>query len=309
MATASSLDVCMVTLPNKWVDARAFEGALCAGGQAYGPHIKSVVVEFPEDCKLMIDVAIRLLSLCNHLKACSKDVRLFFSPNGDLRGYLNRMGFFDHLSRDVDVLPFRPFFSGANIHRGSNRALVEIERIDCRMPVDQSLAPRLAETVERACAKRSDAKDVGFASFNIFSELIKNVFEHSHASADAYAALQTYTGGNRLTVTVSDSGIGMMGSLRPTLVGTDMHALSNVDLLVEMFRRGVSSKHEGKRGLGLMSSAKHAIQFRADLDVRLHHQRVLLKPSNDIYSPHMAYSQTDLPLLQGTHVSFSFKLD
>ena len=55
-------------------------------------------------------------------------------------------------------------------------------------------------------------------------------------------------------------------------------------------------------------SAKHAIGFRADLDVRLLNQRVLLKPSNNEYQPNMAYSQEQLPLLWGTHIAFSFKL-
>ena len=306
MATRASLAECTIELPTGWVDSWKFESALIKCGDALGAMYSIIIIKIPAGCKLMIDVVIRLLSFCNQAIACTKRVRLEFT--GDTMGYLNRMGFFDHLAPAAEVLPSRPFYSGAAIHRGGNRALVEIEKFSGTDTVERNLVPRLVAAVERGCAARSDVKQIGDAMFSIFGELIKNVYDHSQTSLDAFAALQTYPQGNRLTVAVSDSGIGIMRSLRPTLNGGRWDNLSDADLLVEIFREGISSKPEDKRGLGLKSSAKHAIGFKADLDVRLLNQRVLLKPSNDQYQPNMAYSQEQLPLLLGTHIAFSFKL-
>ena len=307
MATYATLAECTLELPAGWVNAWKFEKALVRCGDALGRMFTTIVIKIPVGCKLMIDVIIRLLSFCNQAVACTKRVRLEFA--GDTMGYLNRMGFFDHLAPAAEVSPYRPFLSGAAIHRGGNSGLVEIERFSRTNVVERDLVPRLVAAVERGCAARSDAKQIGDAMFSIFGELVKNVYDHSETSLDAYAALQTYPQGNRLTVAVSDSGIGIMKSLRPTLKGGRWDNLSDVDLLVEIFREGISSKPEDKRGLGLKSSAKHAIGFKADLDVRLLNQRVLLKPSNNQYQPNMAYSQDQLPLLWGTHIAFSFKLD
>ena len=306
MATCLSLAECTIELPNGWVNSRTFETALIKCGDALGSTYSMVIIKIPANCKLMIDVIIRLLSFCNQAVACTKRVRLEFS--GDTMGYLNRMGFFDHLASAAEVSPSRPFFSGAVIHRGGNRGLVEIEKFSGTDAVERDLVPRLVAAVERGCAARSDVKQIGDAMFSIFGELVKNVYDHSQTSLDAFAALQTYPQGNRLTVAVSDSGIGIMRSLRPTLKGGRWGNLSDVDLLVEIFREGISSKPECNRGLGLKSCAKHAIGFKADLDVRLLNQRVVLKPSNNQYQPNMAYSQEQLPLLWGTHIAFSFKL-
>lgn len=300
---------CTVELPGNWVDAWKFEKALVRCGDALGAMYSTIVIKVPVGCSLMIDVIIRLLSFCNQASACTKRVRLEFADGGNAMGYLNRIGFFDHLATAVEVSPARPVYSGAAIHRGGNRGLVEIERFSRTNAVDQQLVPRLVTAVERGCAARADVRQIGDAMYSIFGELVKNVYDHSETSLDAYAALQTYPQGNRLTVAVSDSGIGIMKSLRPTLTGGRWDNLSDVDLVVEIFREGISSKPEDKRGMGLKSSARHAIGFRADLDVRLLNQRVLLKPSNNEYQPNMAYSQDRLPLLWGTHIAFSFKLD
>ena len=308
MATALSLTECTLELPDGcWVDAQKFERALRRCGNALGAAYTSIVIRVPAGCSLMIDVIVRLLSFCNQLAACTKRVRIEFADPKAAMGYLNRMGFFLHLSQAVEVLPYRPAFSGT-AYRGGNRSLVEIERFSRQSGADINLVPRLAAAIKRGCATRADAKAIEGASFRIFTELVENVFEHSQTSLDAYAALQTYPAGNRLTVAVSDSGIGLMQSLRPTLRGGPLDNMSDVDLLVEIFRQGISSKGAGKRGLGLMTSAAHAMQFKADLDVRLLNQRVLLKPSNHHYQPSMAYSQDGLPLLWGTHIAFSLKL-
>jgi anti-sigma regulatory factor (Ser/Thr protein kinase) len=260
----------------------------------------------------MIDVVIRLLSFCNQLIMTTRRVRLEFADGeSGVMGYLDRMGFFDFLSPLVEVRPTKPCLSGARIHRGANRGLVEIERFSAGQSADRQLVPRLATTAERCCASRSDARQIKGAIFEIFGALVDNVFQHSgEQRLDAFAALQAYPKGDRLTVTVSDSGVGIMGSLRPALVAkrSTLNELSDVDLLVEIFREGISSLDDEKRGLGLKASARAAVKFKADLDVRLPQQRVVLKPANGQYRSNTAYSQEGLPLLWGTHISFSLNL-
>jgi hypothetical protein len=311
MATLAYPADYVLDLPACWVNARKFETALLRCGDALGAAFSRVVIRFPAGCKLMIDVVIRLLSFCNQIIATTRRLRLEFAGGeAGIMGYLNRMGFFDHLSRETEVLPNRPSYSGALIHRGGNRGLVEIARFSRSSGADSNLVPQLAQAIKRGCASRNDVTEIADASFNIFSELVGNVFEHSRTELDAYAALQTYEAGNQVMVAVSDSGVGLMDTLRPALKAKNdpLCRLGDVDLLVEIFRKGISSLDDDRRGLGLMSSARHAMRFKADLDVRLLRHRVLLKPANDEYRPSTAYSQDNLPLLWGTHIAFSLKL-
>lgn len=311
MATLAYPLECTVRLPDGWINAQRFERALLTCGDALGRPFSTVVVRIAPGCSLMIDVVIRLLSFCNQVIACSKRVRLEFLGGGEgVMGYLDRMGFFDCLSRDAEVTPHRPLFSGASLHRGGNRGLVEIERFNGNIPADRSLPDKLARAVERGCSSRQDGSQAAHAIANIIGELVSNVADHSGTSLDAFAVLQTYTNGNRVTLAVSDSGRGIMGTLRPALImrGSPLAELKETDLLVEIFRQGLSSHEEDNRGMGLKTSARSAIRYRADLDVRLLNQRVLLKPSGNAYRPNWAFSQEALPLLGGTHISFSLDL-
>jgi len=299
---------CVITLPSHWVNAQKLEHALLRSGNPHGSENFSVIVRLPNGCKLMIDATVRLLCLINQLEVTTKRVRLEFGSDGDLIGYLDRMGFFDNLAASVEVLPGRPAYSAAMIHHGGNRGLVEIARINKDVR-DDTLPSRLAETAERSCGSRADAKELGGAVWTIFAELVANVFDHSDTSLDGYAALQTYTGGNKLSVAVSDSGLGIMRTLRPSLQAESprLAGLSDVDLLVEVFRQGLS-RHGADRGCGLKGSAAKAMKYRAELDVRLPNQRVLLTPARGAFEANTAYCQDNLPLLWGTHISFSLEL-
>lgn len=121
---------CVIRFPGNWVDASKFEAALRASGGPLTAQTDAGFV-FPINCKIMVDSGIRLLSLVNQLAYDRRHVRLEFEEGeAGTMGYLNRMGFFDHLAHDVEVKPCRPLYSGANLHRGSNAALVEIARIN-----------------------------------------------------------------------------------------------------------------------------------------------------------------------------------
>jgi hypothetical protein len=300
---------CVVRFPAQWVDASRFETAL---RNSCGPHDANtfqVSFEFPTNCKVMVDAAIRLLSLVNQLASTTRRVCLDFEEGeSGTMGYLNRMGFFDHLAPEVEVLPARPSYSAAQIHRGGSTALVEIARInkDAR---DEDLPTRLTDAMMCSCAGRADASELEGAAWTIFAELIDNIFAHSCTRLDGYAALQVYSGGNRLSVAVSDSGLGIMDTLRPSLRTEfpKLVGLSDTDLLVEVFRQGLS-RHGSDRGCGLKGSAAKASKFEANLDVRLPNQRVLLTPARGTYQPNLAYCYEGLPLLWGTHIAFAFGL-
>ena len=157
----------------------------------------------------MVDGAIRLLSLANQLVSSSRRVGLQFDEGeAGTMGYLNRMGFFDHLETEATTTPDRPRYSGARLHQGGNRGLVEIARIN-KDERDENLPNRLTEAVSNACHSRSDLDALSGATWTIFAELIDNIFAHSATQLDGYAALQAYSGGNRLSVAVSDSGLGL----------------------------------------------------------------------------------------------------
>jgi hypothetical protein len=258
----------------------------------------------------MTDAIVRLLSLFNQLDHCTRRVILDFeSEDSDLLGYLNRIGFFDHLSPQIEVLPGRPDLSGAMLHGGRNRRVVEIERID-KDSRDGNLLHRLTGAIQSACSNRSDAPALVGAVWTIFAELIDNVFSHSQTPIDGFAALQVYKKGNCLKVAVSDSGLGLLETLKPTLKTEHprLAQLSDIELLVEVFRQGIS-RHGSSRGCGLKGSAEKAIKFRAELDVRLPSVRVLLVPGKQGYSPNTALCYRNLPLIWGTHLCFTFELD
>lgn len=302
--------VCEIEFPAKWINSAVLEGALKASLAPHESTSPEIVFRFPTGCKVMIDAAVRLLSLFNQLDLCSRQVRLEFEEGQEgAMGYLNRMGFFDHLASRIETIPDRPSFSGADLYGGTNASLVEIARIN-REARDVTLLSRLTEALMRSCGHRPDAKDLEGAAWTIFAELIDNVFSHSQTPLDGYAALQLYAGGNTLKVAVSDSGLGIMDTLRPSLIheSPNLAALSDINLLVEIFRRGIS-RHGADRGCGLKGCAAKAIKYQAELDIRLPLVRVLLTPGKEGYRPNTAYCYDSLPLIWGTHICFNFSLD
>jgi len=301
--------ICQINFPSEWINASALEKALRGDREPHGKNSYEVRFLFPVGCKIMVDAAVRLLSLINQLDYCSRRVRLEFEE-GEIgtMGYLNRMGFFDCLSKNVDVLPGWPTYSGASMYGGSNTRLVEIARISPEAR-DLTLPTRLADAVVRSRKRRKGTRGIKWAAWTIFAELIDNIFSHSQTPLDGYAALQVYPKGESIMVAVSDSGLGIMETLRPALATESpaRNRLSDIDLLVEIFREGIS-RHGTGRGCGLKGSAAKAIKYNADLDVRLPMNRVLLVPGQEGYRPNTAYCYANLPLVWGTHICFTFHL-
>ncbi len=111
------------TFRDSWVDLKAFEDAFRRDGPHETPNA-TIRFVFPAGCKIMLDAGLRLLSLANQLVSTTKRVILAFEEEEGTRGYLNRIGFLDHLDEAVEVIPSRPTFSGAEIYRrGASRAI------------------------------------------------------------------------------------------------------------------------------------------------------------------------------------------
>src|SRR5258708_225956 len=95
---------CELKLPANWVNASTLEQAIRRSGTPHGPETFEVEIRFPAGCKVMVDAAIRLLSLANQLSSTTRRVCLVFDEGEEgTMGYLNRMGFFDHLATDIEV--------------------------------------------------------------------------------------------------------------------------------------------------------------------------------------------------------------
>lgn len=298
----------VIELPARWTDASVLEDALRSCPSALEGASSDVHFRVPRGCQLMTDAAVRLLSLFNQLDHTTRRVVVEFEEDETgVLGYLGRAGFFESLSPNVEVLPGRPRSFAAK--RARNPGLVEIERID-RNRREGTLQNRLTTAITRACSKRPDIDELQGAAWTILAELIDNVFSHSQTPLDGFAGLQVYKRGNCLKVAVSDSGKGLLETLRPALrtEAPRFASLSDVDLLVEVFRQGLS-RHGATRGCGLKGCADKAIKFKAQLDVRLPQARVLLVPSASGYTPSKAFCYSGLPLIWGTHVCFTLELD
>lgn len=300
-----------VVLRANWINARELDKSLL---RAVGPHdrrVPEVVVRVASNCNIMVDAAARLLSLLNQLALCTKRVTLEFEDARGAMGYLNRIRFFEFLSRHVTVKPQRPVFSMGAVHRGRSANLVELAPIN-RAGRTQKLPTQLAGYLGNACSQRTDEEELTNAAFTVFSEIIDNVYSHVYEQdqneLDGYVALQVYKNGGTAKVVVSDSGKGILHTLRPTLTDASLKRLSDTDLVVEIFRRGLS-RHGKSRGCGLKACADNAIKYKTELDVRLAECRIHLTPARGTYRANTAFCAEKLPLIWGTHLCFDFRLE
>lgn len=301
---------CEVHLPPHWVRSRDLDQALAAANSPLSSSPSCVFFTIPSQCKIMVDTAVRLLSLANQLSYHGSAVTMAFESGMDgTMGYLDRMGFFEHLAASVDVRSGRPGTSTILARRGLNTDLVEIVKISPGHAV-RLLPTRLADALKFAVRERADSDSIGNTAFTIFGELIDNIFQHSATVLDGYASLQTYRAGGLVKVAVSDSGRGIMETLRPALCieYPCLDRLSDAKLLLEMFKKGIS-RHGQSRGVGLKRSAAVALKHNAAIEVRLPTSRVALKPSGGKYTLSGPQSVENLPLIWGTHISFDFLID
>jgi hypothetical protein len=122
----------------------------------------------------------------------------------------------------------------------------------------------------------------GHAAFTIFGELINNVRDHSQTPLDGFAALQAYPGGNKVLVVVSDSGIGLLNTLKPKLRTQFARDLSEVELIRRLFHDELEWDHR-RNGQGLPACASQALKHKGNVDIRLETCSIHLKPSQGVY--------------------------
>lgn len=297
-----------------WVDSDAFEASLADAGCVLTSSCESVVFVVPTDCKILLEAAARLLAVCNQL-ADIKNVTIDFSSCRSTRTYFDRIGFMQQLDARVEILPERPAISAATTYKGNSDAVVEFGAIDIDDP-DTSIPEMLKDQfVVHAGEKYS------VAAFTIFSELFGNVCEHSNTPIPGFAALQKYSYPRpHIQTVVSDSGDGIVGTLRPVLAKhyPNLAAkfpfsdpMSEVLLLKEVLEKGRITQTgcpvESGRGLGLKRSQELAVRYSADISVR--QETFELKLSYRSGKLWRCSHKISMPHIKGTHVCFDFIVD
>lgn len=299
-----------VDLGDEWLTSRKFERKL-QGHASLWEAKHSRIVFVVDACKLMLETQARLLALCNQLSESKKSVVLDFkeSSNGTL-SFLDRNGFFELLSQDVQVLPERPTGGRSQTYRGNNDGVIELRQIDPGEE-DASVIELLHNSFINCAGASYD-----IAAFTILSELYSNVVEHSGTTSFGFAALQFYPTGKKIQVAISDNGKGIVGTLGPILgakypdIAKRIGESSDhpgIALLKEIFIHGsISQKRKKGSGLGLKRSGDLAKKFRATITVRQSDFELKVYHSaNEVSFAHWL----NLARIDGTHICFDFGLD
>ncbi len=293
-----------------WLTSDSFERTLSKSGSPLESSQPAVSFIFGDGCNILMEVLARLLSLSNQLEAAKKSVTLDFSSCKGTLTYLDRAGFFEHLHPSILVLPKRPVGSRAKDFKGNNLGLVELKAINPLSPVHN--IPELLKNSFVGCAGYSYSA----AAFTVLSELLQNVEEHSGSATLGFAGLQFYKTRNHIQTVISDSGLGIVGTLKPVLaqryptIARKIAASSlpfEVALLQAVFSEGrISQKESDGCGLGLKRSSDVAKKYKAKITVRQEYFEfvVLHSPTGTTFD----YSQ-NLVKLAGTHICFDFQLD
>lgn len=295
---------------NNWLTSDSFERALSTSGSPLDSSYPAVSVIFGDGCNMMMEALARLLALSNQLEAAKKSVTLDFSSCKGTLTYLDRAGFFEHLHPSVLVLPKRPVGSRAKDFKGNNLGLVELKAINPLAPVQN--IPELLKNSFVSCAGDSYSA----AAFTVLSELFQNVEEHSESATPGFAGLQFYKKTNHIQTVISDSGRGIVGTLRPVIAQRHPEIARriacsslppDVALLQAVFSEGrISQKESDGCGLGLKRSSEVAKKYKAKITVRQEDFEFTVRhsPTGTTYD----HAQ-GLARLVGTHICFDFQLD
>jgi hypothetical protein len=298
-----------ITFADQWVDCLSFEDSLSSANTDFD-CTNTFIFIIPENCKFLIETIARFLALCNQLIDDSKEVTIDLSSNNSSKAYWNRAGFFDHLHDNVNVLPNRPKTSTAKSRKGNSETLVEFGAVDPKSD-NRDLIKQLADTfVSLSSTNYEDP------AFTIFSELIGNIKEHSESPIRGFAALQKYNGRTKtssphIQTIVSDSGVGIAATLRPTLKKyyPTLKDLSDIELVKKAMSEGQITKHGAAsgHGLGFKSSKEKALKFNAKYSVRQSNFSLEFQFKNGILQP--IKELPNLVKISGTHICFDFDID
>lgn len=301
----------ILELENYWVTGDSFEQSLRDVGCLFDSNTRSVLVKIPEECKIMLIAAARLLALLNQLVSIGKDVTIDLEECASTKFFLSRDGFFDHLDEKVKVVPNRPEVSAAKIYKGNSDTLVEFGAIDLERR-NKDLVIQLTERF----VQQSDSR-FQTAAFTVFSELIGNVSEHSESPIHGFAALQKYGGRRKhIQTVISDSGLGIAETLRPSLkqhypklykLYSKKNTKSDARLVQTALSKGEISRWGSGHGLGFKSSRAQAMKFDANLSIRQDQFYLNFKYECGLLIG--VESELNVPIIKGTHICFDFFVD
>jgi hypothetical protein len=300
-----------LTLADGWVTGDDFETAFRMTGALLDGPSSAVRISFPANCKPMLDCIARLLALVNQLVHVKKAVIVDITGAGSTLTYLDRVGFFDLLHKNVTVLPNRPRGSAAQRYKGKSKNLVEFGAVNPTAD-NSKLIKQLTHTFVQQSAPVYEV-----AAFTIFSEMINNVLDHSETPLHGFAALQKYSGQrDHIQTVVTDSGVGIAKTLRPELKThyPDLHEqfgekslASDMGLVIAAMSRGEVSRSGKGHGLGFKSGRDYAVKFHAVLSVRQEEFCLRFEYRNGVFA--VVQRQSRLPRLLGTHICFDFYVD
>ena len=295
-----------------WLNADLFEEALKTAGSPLDDDAQRINFVVAKKCSILLDAASRLLSLCNQLIGHGKSVTIDFNACAPTLHYFNRIGFCDLLNPEVDILPFRPSLSGAKVYKGNNENLTEFGEIDPNQP-DAAVPEELRDAFISHAGKQYST-----LALTVISEPFNNVHDHSKSPIPGFAALQLYNGSKKhIQIVISDSGVGIAGSLRPILKArysdlsrkfSPQTPLNDILLIKEVFEKGgISQVDDDERGLGLKRTHDLAVKYTANLSIRQEFFELKLFYSGGKLKK-FSYAE-NMPRIMGTHICFDFFLD
>lgn len=299
-----------------WLACDSFEESYLDVGNILQAEESNITINFPENCKILLIAAARIMALTNQLNLKGKNVTLNFGGCPKAMGYLNRLGFFDYVHSDIEILPARPKTSKAKKYKGNSKNLVEIGDIDLHA-FNEELPKELTTAFTHHAGE-----EYYMAAFTVFSELIGNVEEHSETPIPGFAALQLYNGREKhIQIVISDHGLGLTNTLKTGLAEHYPDLASSLDLddiesdivlIKKALIEGKLSRYGHNpdniaRGLGLKKSQDYALKYNAEITVR--QESILVKLLYNKGELVNSSYQKDLGFLAGTHVCFDFILE
>jgi hypothetical protein len=304
-----------VELPGRWLSAEQFE--IIVARHPFHRHLragKDVVFVFPASAAVPAGLGLWLLSFLNQLAEVGDGhVHLDFATEEGLFGYLDRSGFLQLLSGRISTNPPRPPISGADVHRGRTRGLVEIAPLSAGAAgVDkQRIVGRVVDSlINFYPSGKEQTRRLRNHLFTVLGELVDNVFSHSQTKLPGFVSLQAYDKSRqpRIQVGVSDSGIGIPASIRETL-DTRVAGRTDAELVIEAFKDGLS-RHgsDTGRGCGLPQCAALAARYGSTLFVRTPSAQIGLHPASDDRPFHNAHVNDQVGRLAGTHIYLEFRV-
>lgn len=295
-----------------WLDSDTFEQTLWKLGSPLESNADIITFTVAKKCQILLEAASRFLALCNQLVLIGKVVNVDFSATTSTLHYLDRCGFCDRLDASVNVLPERPAESKAKAYKGNSENLREFGEID-----PQNIDSKVVEELQKSFISHAGAKFSALA-LTVISEPFNNVHDHSDTPICGFAALQKYHGNQKhIQTVVSDSGVGIAGSLRPILNKkypklekkfSPRSVKTDVLLIKEVFEKGgISQVDDDDRGLGLNRTFELAVKYNANISIRQENFELKIYYRNGVLKN---FSQTEnVVKILGTHFCFDFFLD